>query len=114
MTWEEGRLKTGYRKKKLAAGKNWDCWLIDYPEGAYLVPHLDKVEGKRHYRFNIRLRGADLFEGETIFRWWRFVFFRPDIMLHSVKNFEALRFKNRRIDKRRSILSIGWTLDERH
>lgn len=118
MKWERGRqyttgpnAKTGYFKKLLARGKTWDVWLIDYPEGVGLATHIDPVKAKEHHRLNIRLMGP---EGliAVVFDWnrhaymrryfWRIItYFRPDTTFHCVLP----------SDKRRLVLSIGWTRD---
>ncbi len=97
--WQPGRQGTGYRKLPLLLGKTWDSYLIDYPVGSYVGPHRDPVEGKRHYRLNLVLRGGDaVIDGDVIWKWWKFVLFRPDLVTHQV------RWER----KRRVVLSIGW------
>lgn len=59
--WIPGRLGTGYRKLPLARGARWDLYLLDFPPGAYAPPHVDRLEGRRHVRVNLRLWGADTF-----------------------------------------------------
>ncbi len=100
MNWIKGRQNTGYLKCLLSQGKRWDCYLIKYPVGSFVPHHTDPVvEGFKHYRLNIVLKGEyDAFSGKTIFRWWKFIFFRPDIMVHSVFV----------VKKERLVLSIGW------
>jgi len=103
MHWEAGRQGTGYRKLVLFRGRKWlpfDCYLIDYPVGSSIPTHTDPVEGKRHFRLNILLRGEDKFNGDAIFKSRRVVFFRPDIMPHSVEQ----------VSSRRLIFSIGWAV----
>ena len=96
--WQPGRQGTGYRKWRLAQGRSWDLWLIDYPRGSSIPEHVDPVPGKRHYRLNLRLWGEDVFEGQALGQLGRLTFFRPDVMPHSV----------RRVGSRRLVLSFGW------
>lgn len=100
MKWESGRQGSGYRKLCLWLGKSFDCYLIDYPSNSYIPVHTDPVPGKRHYRINILLWGADNFKGNTIFSSKRVKFFRPDITPHSVD----------KVSRRRVIFSVGWAI----
>lgn len=101
--WEYGRQGTGYLKKKLFENSFLDCWLIKYPPNTTIPPHTDKVEGKKHFRLNIVVKGYAKFESDTppIFNLLnRIIFFRPDINKHWVNNKQ----------KERIILSLGWVL----
>jgi len=80
--WQRGRGGTGYRKLLLAQGRTWDFYVIDYPAGVALHEHTDPVDGRRHFRVNVRLRGDDTYVGESLWRTPRIVVFRPDIMPH--------------------------------
>lgn len=98
LRWQQGRQGTGYRKLLVAQGRTWDCWLIDYPAGTHIPEHTDPVEGRRHYRLNVRLLGEDTFAGRAIARVGRATLFRPDVAPHSVG----------RVSSRRLVLSVGW------
>lgn len=91
--WQPGRQGSGYAKLLLGRCRwpvNWDLWLLQYKLGSYITVHRDPVEGKQHYRLNVELWRAAV-GGEfhctsdgILFRWWRFVLFRPDVGYHSV------------------------------
>lgn len=102
-SWKLGRQGTGYQKLLLAQGSWWDCYLLKYPQGAFIPEHLDPVPGKRHYRLNILLKGEYAFFYRTdalnsIWRFWRFTFFRPDVTPHGIMW----------VNNSRWVLSIGW------
>ena len=75
-----------------------DCYLIHYPIGSSIPTHTDPVTNKKHYRFNLRIKGEDAYVGDTLFKLGRLIFFRPDIMPHSVKE----------VSSERLVLSIGF------
>ena len=56
--WAPGRQGGGYRKLLLARGRSWDAYVLDYPPGSGVSVHRDPVDGRRHYRLNVVLRGA--------------------------------------------------------
>jgi hypothetical protein len=95
--WEAGRQGTGYRKLRLAQGRRWDLYLIDYPRGTSIPEHVDPVPGRRHWRANLRLWGEDAFEGDAVLRVGPLVVFRPDITPHGVRT----------VHRRRVLLSLG-------
>lgn len=99
MKWQPGRQNVlGHYKAKILQGKSFDVWLIRYETGVGLPEHTDTVEGKKHHRVNFALRGSHRdFICAGAKRFWRGVYFRPDIMPHSVA-----------ASDRRLILSIGW------
>jgi len=97
MPWERGRQGTGYWKLRLAQGRFWDLYLIDYPPGTEIPVHTDPVPGRSHWRANLRLFGEDRFEGTAVFRLGPLIVFRPDITPHSVA----------RVSRRRMLLSFG-------
>jgi len=88
-----------------------DVWLIHYPEGSYIPPHIDEVDRYRHYRLNIVLReaveGGD-FEPSGLMQPFintrRVKFFRPDRIVHGVKKI---------VKGTRLVLSIGWALKKK-
>lgn len=85
--WEPGRQGTGYEKMKLFRGRSSDGYLLRFPEGCRVPPHVDPVPGKRHYRLNVTLvrpRGGGQFMADPIWSWGPIVFFRPDIQEHSM------------------------------
>lgn len=101
MKWEIGRQGTGYFKKLLGSGPFWDCWLLKYPAGSSIPVHTDPVSGKVHRRINIVIWGEQTFMGENLFRFGSIVYFRPDIMPHSVMASAKVRY----------VFSLGWALD---
>lgn len=64
-----------------------DGHVIRYEGPVDLKPHVDPVDGKRHYRLNIILGSKGRFETVgAIINWrGRVVLFRPDKCLHGVK-----------------------------
>ena len=114
MKWEEGRQKTGYFKMKLFESKwfKFDIYLLKYPEGSYIKPHIDEAITKvivngvttlhEHHRLNIVLKNAG-FGGYFCIneksQQGRFHYFRPDLVEHAVTTIhEGTRYA----------LSIGW------
>lgn len=113
--WIPGRQGTPYRKMLLAylavpstpTKKAFllggDVWLIDYPPGTSIPAHVDPLDvDGRHFRLNIILRtGGSRYKGRALWRLGeRIVFFRPDVMRHSVPV----------CSRRRFVLSVGWAL----
>jgi len=89
--WKQGRQETGYEKMLLLWSKipvPFDMYLLKYPEGSEIPPHVDEVKKGKHYRLNIILKSAK--EGgvfivkNCIFETKRIKFFRPDVSEHSV------------------------------
>lgn len=103
MKWLEGRQGTGYFKLPLLISEKFkfDSYILKYPKGSYIPVHTDKVAGFKHYRFNFTFwgsyRSVKLYH-DAIFKFWRFNFFRSDLVAHSVQNVNSLRL----------VLSIGW------
>jgi hypothetical protein len=104
--WERGRQKSGY-DKMLLCGAIWpmkfDVYLLKFPQGSEISPHVDKVNIGLHYRLNIVLKNADV-GGEficsnPIFESNRIKLFRPDINEHQVSKIKK---------GNRYLLSIGW------
>jgi hypothetical protein len=64
--WTKGRQKSGYRKLTIFQF-NWiDLHIIDYPKGSSIPIHRDPIEGKQHWRLNLKLLGEDNFVGSGI------------------------------------------------
>jgi hypothetical protein len=88
MKWETGRQDATMSLKKLKIWSkfNTDCYLLKLGKGSEIEPHLDPVEGKKHYRFNLTLYGKwNFFKGiygDTQYM-GSFHLFRPDIVEHS-------------------------------
>lgn len=104
--WESGRLGTGYDKMLLACfRKLFDCWVLRFPVGSFILPHKDPVEQGRHYRLNIVLKrspgGGEFVCKDTLFEMPRVALFRPDLSEHSVTTVTG---------GPRYVLSIGWVL----
>lgn len=106
MKWEEGRQQTGYMKKCLINSKRFkfDVYLLKYPEGSYIPPHIDSaiIPFHEHHRLNIVLKnsswGGD-FRINGVVQHRPFHYFRPDLVEHSV---------DKVIMGTRWVLSIGW------
>ncbi len=81
----------------------FDCYLLRFPKGSVIKPHVDKVQKGNHYRCNFILRNASIggvFKcANNIFESKRIKFFRPDIEEHSVTEVKA---------GTRYVLSFGW------
>ena len=99
MKWQKGRQKGQYEKLKLFSFICIDCYLIRYKPGYQLPMHIDKVEGKKHYRLNILLKGEDAYVGEYLFKIGRVVCFRSDLLHGTTK-----------LTKKRMLLSFGWAI----
>jgi hypothetical protein len=106
LRWNAGRQETGYHKLLLATSPvpvPFDLYLLRYRVGAGIPPHVDPVDGRRHYRINIVLREAE--RGgcfscvAPIFETRRIKVFRPDVSEHAVSTVEA---------GTRLVLSLGW------
>jgi hypothetical protein len=103
--WTKGRKNSGYEIFTLIHSIHlpFDCYIIRYPTGAYLVPHRDPVKGKKHYRCNIILkspkRGGEFVCADPIISWKRLKFFRSDLSEHSITEV---------LEGSRYIFSFGW------
>ncbi|MFY8326627.1 2OG-Fe(II) oxygenase [Pseudoalteromonas sp. ZZD1] len=104
--WQRGRQLSGY-DKMLLCGAYWpvkfDTYLIKFPLGSEIKPHIDKVLTGKHFRLNIILKhaqqGGEFICDNTLFQNSRIKLFRPDIAQHAVSKIEQ---------GNRYILSIGW------
>lgn len=103
MKWESGRQDATSSLKKLKIWSKWntDCYLLKFDAGSKIDEHLDVVEGKKHYRFNITLNGEwEFITGDsnysTLQRMGSYHLFRPDTTKHSANIFTNCK-----------ILSIG-------
>lgn len=109
--WQHGRQGSGYDKLLLFATP-WplpcDMYLLRFPEGSSVPPHVDPVKRGRHYRLNVILRparqGGEFVCAAPIHAGRRIKLFRPDRELHSVTRIEL---------GTRWVLSIGWVRDAR-
>lgn len=106
--WQKGRQESGYDKMLLLSALapiSFDSYLIRYPVGSFIAPHIDPVSEKRHFRLNIVLKksqeGGDFICQNPIFATERIKFFRPDISEHSVTKVNG---------SPRYIFSVGWVL----
>jgi hypothetical protein len=108
--WENGRqvINAGpsfYHKYCFLYSERFMCdgYLLYYPTGGEIRPHVDKVDFGRHYRLNIMLKkakkGGEFICKDPIFRFWRIFFFRPDVSEHAVSKIE---------EGKRLMLSFGW------
>ena len=106
--WEGGRQKTGYFKKLLVESLwplPFDVYLLRFPAGSWIPPHVDQVQGGRHYRLNMILkkaeRGGDFLCKDPLFERPRVKLFRSDISEHEVTPVTS---------GCRYVLSLGWVL----
>jgi hypothetical protein len=92
MKWEEGRQGNGYYKFKLFQFLSFDCYLLKFPEGSQVPNHKDKVDNKKHYRFNVIIKnakqGGKICAEKWIYRCKRFHLFRPDKNWHLMTKVE--------------------------
>ena len=108
--WKKGRQGTGYElitliRKGFSFYKlaGFDLHIIRYNDGDFIPPHKDEVDGKQHYRFNFiqkKPKSGGEFACETYFKFWRLIFFRPDLYTHSVSKCVGSRI----------VLSFGFCL----
>jgi hypothetical protein len=106
LRWERGRQASGYDKMLLLLSSfpvPFDWYLLRFPEGSEIPPHVDPVQKGRHFRMNIILRhavkGGEFQCPDPIWNLRRVKLFRPDLSLHSVTKVE----KGSRL-----VFSIGW------
>lgn len=106
--WDGGRQNAVYRKFTLLFSKllGADAYILHIPRGTAIPKHTDAVKGKRHYRFNITLRGKIWMQvqGGRVYRLshW-FSYFRPDLLVHWADAVEYDTY----------LFSFGWVRDER-
>ncbi|MEI8707178.1 2OG-Fe(II) oxygenase [Pseudoalteromonas sp. B62] len=105
-SWQQGRQESGYDKMLLCRilfPLKFDVYLIKFPQGSEIKPHIDEVKTGRHFRLNIVLKhaakGGEFICGNPIINYSRVKLFRPDIEQHQVLKIEQ---------GTRYILSIGW------
>ena len=88
--WQKGRQDgTNYKKFPLWYFRigNWgfDGYVLSYQQDTKLKLHRDLVEDGKHWRLNIKLWGnTSYFQGNAGYIKDKFVFFRPDLYLHSL------------------------------
>lgn len=84
MKWQNGRQDSKYQICKLFSRWRADAYLIKIPKGVEIPEHTDPVAGKKHFRFNLTLRGKHHMLCErVILTAGRVTLFRPDINKHS-------------------------------
>ena len=106
LRWQRGRQRSGY-DKMLLLHSMWplpfDVYVLRFPEGAEIAPHVDKVSFGAHYRLNIVVKkaasGGEFVCKTPIFETPRIKYFRPDACEHSVTRVNS---------GSRYVLSIGW------
>ena len=92
--WISGRQGGGYDKLPLLVSKLLKCdlYVLKFPEGSEVRPHVDKVSSGKHFRLNLTIRkakvGGEFVCGENIFANKRLQFFRPDLHEHSLTKVE--------------------------
>jgi len=104
--WQRGRQLSGYDKMLLL--QSWwplpfDVYILRFPKGAEIAPHVDKVSHGAHYRLNIVIKhaasGGEFVCASPIFESSRIKYFRRDVCEHSVT----------RVNQgSRYVLSVGW------
>jgi hypothetical protein len=101
--WELGRQSSGYAKFKIFSFYKYDMYILKFPEGSVITPHVDIVDSRRHFRANIIIKhaktGGTFKCLNTICNFSRLKIFRPDMEMHSVSKI---------IKGTRYVLSIGW------
>ncbi len=104
--WQSGRQGSGYDKLSLFVSQRFKCdfYLLRFPTGTGVPSHTDPVQkGYNHYRINFVYRGYNRI-GDRMYvlgkswRFWRFVFFRPDLVKHGLLP----------VKKEMRMLSFGW------
>lgn len=106
LRWQRGRQASGYDKMLLLQSLwplPFDIYLLKFPAGSEITPHVDRVERGLHYRLNLVIRrarsGGEFVCSNAIHDSPRIKLFRPDICEHSVTRVES---------GTRYVLSIGW------
>lgn len=106
--WQSGRQGTGYEKITLFMLRYplaCDGYVIRYPVGSSIPPHIDPVTDKRHFRLNIILKpaqsGGEFVCENTVLNFKRMKLFRPDKYSHWVTQIKG---------SPRYVLSIGWAV----
>lgn len=106
--WQRGRQGTGYDKMLLVTSPwpvPFDSYLIRYPDGSEIPPHVDPTPAGAHYRINVILKaprsGGEFVCENAIFATRRLKFFRPDLAIHSVTRVQG---------GSRYVLSLGWVV----
>ncbi len=103
--WTKGRQATNYDKLLLCRFIFFDIYLLYFPTHSFIPPHVDPVDGKRHYRINFVLKkakaGGDFYCNKPIVRTSRLNIFRSDIAEHGVSEIT---------EGNRWLLSIGLAL----
>lgn len=109
--WIKGRRSGDYEKFPIIINKfiiPFDIYLLKFPQGSSISPHVDEVDNFRHYRLNILLKkaesGGNFLCGKELISFQRIKLFRPDIHEHSVTKIER---------GTRYVLSIGWCLKQK-
>jgi hypothetical protein len=109
--WQRGRQQSGYDKMLLIEcywPLPFDAYLLRYPPGSEVAPHIDESPLGRHFRLNLVIRhsseGGTFQCNEPLFESSRVKFFRPDISMHSVSKV---------VSGTRYVLSVGWIRDYR-
>ena len=81
-------------KNRILFHSKWlSLYLVRYPEGHKIAPHLDMVSEGKLYKFNCVLvkprSGGEFFCERNIFNLFgRLILFRPDLHQHSVSKIE--------------------------
>jgi len=104
--WQRGRQQSGYDKMLLVQSL-WplplDVYILRFPEGSEIAPHVDAVSRGQHHRVNVILwaakEGGEFRCSAPLYESRRIKYFRPDIAEHSV---------TRIVRGERYVLSIGW------
>lgn len=109
--WQRGRQQSGYDKMLLLTGYwplPFDIYLLRFPTGAEIPPHVGRGQSGRHFRLNLLLRrakaGGEFVCKDPLYASKRIKYFRPDVSAHSVTKVLA---------GSRLLLSIGWICKSR-
>ena len=88
--WTEGRQNSGYRAFTLLYSEylKMDCYIIHYPTGSSIPPHIDPMVNGKMYRLNIEIwkpKSGGIFHSKTLLNIFnRAYLFRPDVEEHYV------------------------------
>lgn len=106
LRWQRGRQESGYDKMLLLQSMwplPFDVYLLRFPTGSEIKPHVDRVASGAHYRLNLVIRrakyGGEFICAKAIHDSPRIKIFRPDVCEHSVTQIES---------GTRYVLSVGW------
>ena len=86
-------MSAGVKTRVLFHYKHLSIYLVRYPEGHKVVPHVDMISGGRLYKLNCVLvkpeSGGEFVCDKSLFNLFgRLILFRPDLHQHRVSRIE--------------------------